>query len=227
MRDFIGSFQLARKIFESDIFYNKPDKWFKIWVFILGICNHKDNKQFKRGECFTTYAEISEYTKAKCTSIDHCIRWLKSAKQIATRKATRGFYINVLNYDYYQDFNNYKRIKSDTESEDKSEIEAKQKRNRSDTIIKNGNNDNNDKKRENKFSPPSLKDIKDYCEERKNNVDPDNFINFYESKGWLIGKNKMKDWRAAVRTWENRNKGEVKVGEEKAIIPAYAKGWAK
>ena len=53
-----------------------------------------------------------------------------------------------------------------------------------------------------RFTPPSLDDVKAYCEERGNNVDPERFVDFYESKGWMIGKNKMKDWKAAVRTWE-------------------------
>lgn len=53
-----------------------------------------------------------------------------------------------------------------------------------------------------KFTPPSLDEVQDYCRERMNNVDPAKFIDFYESKGWMVGKNKMKDWRAAVRTWE-------------------------
>lgn len=53
-----------------------------------------------------------------------------------------------------------------------------------------------------KFTPPTLDEIKDFCLERKNNVFPQRFFDFYTSKGWMIGKNKMKDWRAAVRTWE-------------------------
>ena len=53
-----------------------------------------------------------------------------------------------------------------------------------------------------KFTPPFLDEVQDYCRERMNNVDPAKFIDFYESKGWMVGKNKMKDWRAAVRTWE-------------------------
>lgn len=57
-----------------------------------------------------------------------------------------------------------------------------------------------------KFTPPTLEEVKAYCDERKNSVDPDTFINFYESKGWFVGKNKMKDWKAAVRTWENKNR---------------------
>lgn len=53
-----------------------------------------------------------------------------------------------------------------------------------------------------RFSPPTLQEVKDYCQERKNRVDPERFIDFYEAKGWMVGKNKMKDWKAAVRTWE-------------------------
>lgn len=52
------------------------------------------------------------------------------------------------------------------------------------------------------FVPPTLEEIKNYCLERLNNVSPDKFINFYASKGWMVGKNKMKNWQAAVRTWE-------------------------
>jgi predicted phage replisome organizer len=52
------------------------------------------------------------------------------------------------------------------------------------------------------FQKPSISDVKTYCGERKNQVDPNVFWDFYESKGWFVGKNKMKDWRACVRTWE-------------------------
>lgn len=61
-----------------------------------------------------------------------------------------------------------------------------------------------DNKRQ-RFIPPTLEDVKAYCEERKNNVDAQNFVDFYESKGWMVGKNKMKDWRACVRTWEKKS----------------------
>lgn len=54
----------------------------------------------------------------------------------------------------------------------------------------------------NRFIPPTLEEVKEYCKERNNNVNPERFIDFYESKGWLVGKSKMKDWKASVRTWE-------------------------
>lgn len=56
-----------------------------------------------------------------------------------------------------------------------------------------------------KFQKPTIEEIAEYCRERKNNVNPERFYDFYEAKGWFVGKNKMKDWKAAVRTWENRD----------------------
>lgn len=55
------------------------------------------------------------------------------------------------------------------------------------------------------FRIPSLEEVRAYCKERNNSVDPAQFIDFYTSKGWKIGKNAMKDWRAAVRTWERNS----------------------
>ena len=55
-----------------------------------------------------------------------------------------------------------------------------------------------------RFKKPTINDIKEYCIERKNNIDSIRFFDYYESKGWMIGKNKMKDWKAAIRTWESR-----------------------
>jgi len=51
---------------------------------------------------------------------------------------------------------------------------------------------------------PSIDEIKEYCLERNNDIDAEQFYDFYESKNWYVGKNKMKDWRACVRTWEKR-----------------------
>lgn len=55
------------------------------------------------------------------------------------------------------------------------------------------------------FTPPSVQVVQDYCNERKNGISAYSFVNFYQSKGWMVGKNKMKDWKAAVRTWEQKN----------------------
>jgi DNA-binding transcriptional ArsR family regulator len=63
------------------------------------------------------------------------------------------------------------------------------------------------------FKKPTLDQVKDYCILRKNNIDAEAFIDFYESKNFMIGKNKMKDWKAAVRTWEKRDKNKSTMGK--------------
>lgn len=63
------------------------------------------------------------------------------------------------------------------------------------------------KKDTKRFSPPTLEQVQSYCVERNNIVDPESFIDFYESKNWMVGKNKMKCWKASVRTWEKNNYG--------------------
>lgn len=54
--------------------------------------------------------------------------------------------------------------------------------------------------------PPSLEEVTAYCNERHNNIDPQTFIDFYQSKGWMVGKNPMKDWKACIRTWEKSDR---------------------
>ncbi len=71
------------------------------------------------------------------------------------------------------------------------------------------------KKEISRFQPPTLEEVTSYCRERQNNVDPQRFIDFYESKGWLVGKTKMKDWKACVRTWERTSKPSTDYEEVK------------
>ena len=70
-----------------------------------------------------------------------------------------------------------------------------------------------------KFTPPSVDDVRAYCEQRHNGIDPEYFVNFYEARGWMMGRTHMKDWKRAVITWETKNKAQVGAGgEELAFI---------
>ena len=82
---------------------------------------------------------------------------------------------------------------------------------------------NDDEKKKEKrvraaFVKPTVEEVRAYCLERENKVDPESFVNFYESKGWKIGNSAMKDWKAAVRTWEKR---ETKAAAPKARQPSF------
>lgn len=79
-----------------------------------------------------------------------------------------------------------------------------------DSIVKDSKGESVRGEKAKRFIPPSVEEVEQYCLERSNNIDAQSFIDFYESKGWMIGKNKMKDWKAAVRTWERSRKQENK-----------------
>lgn len=68
------------------------------------------------------------------------------------------------------------------------------------------------------FRPPTFEQVKAYCDKRKNGVSPQGFIDFYESKGWMIGKNKMKSFEAAIRTWEANDKNPLAEGEKLCLL---------
>lgn len=77
-----------------------------------------------------------------------------------------------------------------------------------------------------RFEKPTLSEIKEYCIERNNNVDAQHFYDYYESNGWKVGKNAMKNWQAAVRTWEknsytNTTKQTKKTNTEQTLDAIY------
>ena len=72
--------------------------------------------------------------------------------------------------------------------------------------IGKGSINNNEGRKMSHFTPPTVEEVQEYCFERGNAVDAQSFVDFYTSKGWYVGKTKMKDWKAAVRTWEKNQK---------------------
>ena len=93
--------------------------------------------------------------------------------------------------------------------------------------------------RSKRFVPPTVDEVRAYCQDRQNGIDPQRFIDHYTSNGWMVGRTKMKDWQAAVRTWEQRAKTQPQAkgkssnpfldmhsgqGQEFKPIPGYAGG---
>ena len=81
-----------------------------------------------------------------------------------------------------------------------------------------------------RFVPPTLDEVCAYCQERKNNVDPQLWWDFYQSKGWYVGDHTMKDWRAAVRTWERGDRSgnrsfAPRPASHTAVVVRHADNW--
>ena len=97
--------------------------------------------------------------------------------------------------------------------------------------LKNNNTSNNTTSiikekiyKKEKFIKPSIEEIQAYCIERKNNIDAENFFAFYEARGWMIGKNKMKNWKMCMITWEKNNKTNTSMSKIDIQLNEYNKG---
>lgn len=73
-----------------------------------------------------------------------------------------------------------------------------------------------------RFTPPTVEQVQAYCKERGNAVDPERFVDFYTAKGWRVGNQQMQDWKAAVRTWEQRQTKPEQAQTKKVIAQQYS-----
>ena len=144
------------------------------------------------GECFATNKYFSNLYGKSVVTISKWVGELISNGYISSsytyKKGTKEIdrrYLSIL--------------KGGIKENDKGGIKEKFKDNN--TSINNNITYSNNKGR---FKKPTVNEIAEYCIERKNNLDAETFYDFYESKDWKIGKNKMKAWKACVRTWEKR-----------------------
>lgn len=125
-------------------------------------------------------------------------------------------------------FENGKKGGRKNQTETKAEPKPNQTETKTEPNVNVNVNDNvnvnvnaNENKRACRFAPPTVDDVKAYCFERGNNVDPQRFVDYYQSNGWKVGKNPMKDWKAAVRTWEQRDAAPKKADKQTEIRGYY------
>lgn len=169
----------------------------QVFIFLLLRASVEDakwqGKTIRRGQLITSLASISQATKLSTRQIRTCLDRLIESKQIVKKTTNKYTIITICNYESYQDIPQDKRQTSDKQT----------------TTYKQYNNNNNitiidrDSTQSKKFIPPTLEQVKEYCKERRNKVDAQRWLNHYTSNGWMVGKNRMKDWKAAIRTWEN------------------------
>ena len=200
-----GWIRIHRKIVNNWIFKD-ADK-FRSWIIILLTVNHDQKKVLigeklfvcNRGESLNsldTWSKLfgKNWNKSK---VRRFFELLKKDSMIVLTNEQKTTRLTVCNYDSYQDTRN------------DSETEVNRNGNGSETSLTPNNNDKKLKNEKN-IIPPPIELIKNYQKERGTNVNVNKFFNFYESKNWMVGKNKMKNWQAAFRTWEPVVKESVK-----------------
>ena len=167
------------------------------------------------------YAEITALCNmnSKCTASTQYFCKLYEVSRVSIQK-----WLKILeDNNYIKRVNIYKPDSKQIETRVITLVNSSIKEKLTDNNNININNTNlTDSNKKERFKKPSIDQIKSYCKDRNNNIDAEAFIDFYESKDWKIGKNKMKDWKAAVRTWERR---ETKKPKSMSKLDSQISAW--
>jgi len=120
-----GAFQVARRLFNHELWLEKPSSWKVIFIYILGHVNYIDNDSFNRGEGFFMFTKELNDVGYDITidMIKKCLTYLRNSKVISTERSTRGVKIKVLNYDNYQTLSNYESTERSTGSSTREALE--------------------------------------------------------------------------------------------------------
>lgn len=194
-----GYIKLHRSLLDWEWYNDSVVK--DVFLHLLLSANHKDNKykgiEIKKGQLLTGRLKLASDLNFTEMQIRTALKKLKSTNEITIKTTSKYSIISIKNWDKYQ---------QDNQQDNQQTTNKQPTNNQQITTNNNEKNDKNDKNEKNIFVIPKIEEIKKYCNERNNKINPLQFYDYYQSKGWMIGKNKMKDWQAAVRTWEQKNK---------------------
>ena len=220
-----GWIKLYRKLVSWEWYTDTPAKC--LWLHLLLMANIEPvmyrGKEIPRGSLATTELKLSVELGMSRQQVRTAMNKLISTNEISKHSCKEYTVITVNKYDdyqacasaitndIYQPSTLAKTITSTTEATTTATTPLLNKKKRRKEYnppispLKGG-----------RFVPPTVDEVREYCEERGNGINANDFVDFYQSKGWMVGKNKMKDWKAAVRTWERS-----RAKEEDTTVPIY------
>ncbi len=177
--------------------YSKLEAWYDMLIAV----NYSDSKtlikgklyEVKRGQSIMSLDSWAKRWNWDKSKVRRFLNTLQNDNMIELKSDMITTQLTICNYESYQGERNA------------DETPVKRKRNAGETQT----TPIEERKEEKKFIIPTFNDVLEYCMQNNLDVDGVKFINFYESKGWMVGKNKMKNWKAAIRTWV-KPKEEIK-----------------
>ena len=201
-----GYIRLHRQILKWE-WWSNPNT-FRLFIYLLLKANYNDQKfegqVIRRGQLVTSIPRLSQDTALTPRQVRVALDHLKLTGEVTDCHNFKYRIITISKYDEYQtnDRPNGSLMTDKRQTDDRLMTASKE--------IKKDNKDKNNNKPLTRFIVPTLEEVEEYCRvERKNHVNPERFFNYYESVGWTVGKGKlMKDWKAAVRTWERSEQTE-------------------
>ena len=204
-------FFVNRGLLHSDRWLREPFTRGQAWVDLFGLAQHSDGYmrirgarvELKRGQLGYSQLSLSKRWKWSRDKVRRYLRELENDGDIIQQTTQVTTVISIAYYNTWQG-------KPDEPIQQTIQQTIQQPDNRKTSNDTHTNKSNTDNKKNNnvsrRFTPPTLDDIKSLIQERGYTVDAERFLNFYASKGWMVGRSKMKDWKAAIAGWESRDK---------------------
>lgn len=213
-----GYIRLYRSMLDWE-WSNDPNT-FTVFVHLLLGASFTDKRwrgmEIKAGQVVFSLSSLAKKTGLSVQSVRTSINRLKSTGEITIKTTNKFSVVTIEKWAKYQT--------QETEINTQATDEPTNEQHASNTQLTNNQQHRNNVKkvrreegkedirtpkgvdeRASRFTPPTVEEVTEYCNERQNNVCPQTFVDFYASKGWKVGANAMKDWRACVRTWEKRD----------------------
>lgn len=195
------------------------DDSFTAWMFInlLLLANWKDGRwhgrKIPRGSLITSRSRLSDITGQDRRTVARTISGLQSTGEISVESAGKFMIIRINNYSKYQDYLS-KNPQDHVQVHVQDHVQVHVQENAHNITNKQSNKVTREQEKSScrgkasasRFTPPTLNELTDYAHEiGYDSLDAQYFLDYYESRGWMIGKNHMKSWKAAVRAWKTRD----------------------
>lgn len=213
-----GWFKLHRKIVASPIFDN-PEA-LKLWIWMLAKASHKAHGQMVGNQIVAVEAgEFIFGRKAAAAALGmteskiyRLLKMMEKDGMLEVSSNNKFSIVHIVNWGVYQHGEGENCAAEEQQTDSKRTAEEQQtntnkndKKDKNEKEWKEGEAGRAEPPTPKPFVPPALEEIQAYCRERNNQVDAERFLDFYAAKGWMIGKNKMQDWKAALRRWEKQD----------------------
>ena len=186
-----GWIKIHRQILEWE--WYSDNNVFRVFMHLILKANHKEKRykgiELKSGSVITSRDILAFETGLSVQQIRTALDKLKSTNEITIETNSKGTIIQIVKYEKYQ-------------------LSTNESTNEQPTNNQQVTTNKKEKKERSIFIAPSFEDLKSFCLENNLDLNYNDFLNYYDSNGWMVGKNKMKDWKATARRW-SKPKQEV------------------
>ena len=197
--------KLLKRIIDWDNFGDSHA--LQLLIYLMSTVNYEpgfwNGIRVKVGQKVTSIVKLADACQCSKNTIVRALKVLVDSGTIVVESDAKKTIITLKNYAKYQCNNKGTISKIDTLTDTLTDtLNGTLTDTLTDHNIRNKEYKEKKNSSKGRFTPPTLEQVVSYCNERKNGVDAQRWFNYYTANGWKVGKNQMKDWQAAVRTWE-------------------------